>query len=148
MKSEEMRLRVSALPINESFTRSTVAAFCARLNPTIEEIGDIKTAVSEAVTNCIVHAYEYQGGFIDISVSLKGNEILITITDNGKGISDISGAMQPFYTTKPHEERSGMGFTVMEAFTDELKVISEVNKGTTIILKKLLKTDKASITDA
>lgn len=148
MKSEEMKLKIEALPINESFSRSTVAAFCSRLNPTVEEIGDIKTAVSEAVTNSIVHGYEYRGGIIDITAVLKGREIIIRITDYGKGIKDIEGARLPFFTTLPEEERSGMGFTVMETFMDELTVESELGKGTTVTLRKYLKTDKASITDA
>jgi len=139
MKTEKMSLKIMALPVNESFARSTVAAFCLRANPTVEEIGDIKTAVSEAVTNCIVHAYEYSGGEIDLNVSLNGNELTIIVSDKGRGIKDIAMAMQPFYTTGNSEERSGMGFTVMEAFTDELEVTSAPLEGTVVKMKKYLK---------
>ncbi|MEG1710664.1 MAG: anti-sigma F factor [Clostridia bacterium] len=139
MKQNEMTLIISALPINEGFARSAVAAFCARLNPTVEEIGDIKTAVSEAVTNSIVHAYEYHNGDIKIYVIVNNNNITIEITDYGKGMKDVTAAMQPFFTTGPMDERSGMGFTVMEAFMDELTVKSELGVGTIVKMKKYLK---------
>lgn len=121
---------------NESFARSTVAAFCTVLNPTIEEINDIKTAVSEAVTNCIVHAYQGKTGEIIIEVSIYGNTVEIKVSDTGCGFADIAKAMQPFYTTKPEEERSGMGFTLMQAFMDNLEVISTVGIGTTVLMRK------------
>ncbi len=139
MKSDEMTLKINANPLNESFARSTVAAFCARLNPTVEEIGDIKTAVSEAVTNCVVHAYDYAGGEIEITTLLCKGCVFITVSDKGKGIKDVEAAMQPFYTTGNSDERSGMGFTVMAAFTDELTVRSEPQKGTVVKMKKYLK---------
>ncbi len=123
---------------NESFARSTVAAFCTLLNPTIEEINDIKTAVSEAVTNCIVHAYSGKTGEIIIEVFIYGNNVEIKISDTGCGFADIARAMQPFYTTKPDEERSGMGFTLMQAFMDDLNVISTVDIGTTVIMRKTI----------
>lgn len=147
MKSDEMTLIINANPINESFARSTVAAFCARLNPTVEEIGDIKTAVSEAVTNCVVHAYEYKSGEIEIKTELKQGCIFITISDKGRGIKDVQAAMQPFFTTGNSDERSGMGFTVMAAFTDELSVHSELGKGTEVKMKKLLKSAAAENND-
>lgn len=137
MKSENsMSLSIDALSQNESFIRSTVAAFCVQLNPTIEQIGDIKTAVSEAVTNAIVHAYSNEGGKVEIEVLLKGSVVKITISDKGKGISDVQKAMQPFYTSSPVEERSGMGFTVMQAMMDKVTVESKVDKGTVVTLKK------------
>ncbi len=137
MKSENsMLLSINALPQNESFIRSTVAAFCVQLNPTMEQIGDIKTAVSEAITNAVVHAYSNEGGVIEIEVSLKGSVVKIVISDKGKGIDDVQKAMQPFYTSSPVEERSGMGFTVMQAMMDTVKVESKAGKGTTVTLKK------------
>lgn len=137
MKSENsMSLSIDALSQNESFIRSTVAAFCVQLNPTMEQIGDIKTAVSEAVTNAIVHAYSNEGGKVDIEVILKGSVVKIIISDKGKGISDVQKAMQPFYTSSPVEERSGMGFTVMQAMMDKVAVESKVDKGTVVTLKK------------
>lgn len=121
---------------NECFARSTVAAFCTVLNPTIEEINDIKTAVSEAVTNCIVHAYQGNTGEIIIEVSIFGNNVEIKIIDTGCGFANVKQAMQPFYTSKPDEERSGMGFTLMQAFMDNVEVISTIGIGTTVIMRK------------
>ena len=137
----EMTLTVSSKSCNESFARSAVGAFCAQLNPTIEEIGDIKTAVSEAVTNSIVHGYNYEeNGKIDIWVGLNVeiNAVYIKICDHGKGIPDVAKAMQPFFTSCLTDERSGMGFTVMQAFTDELNVKSELGKGTTVKMRKII----------
>lgn len=106
---------------NESFARVVVAAFCTRLDPTLEEISDIKTAVSEAVTNCIVHGYEGREGKISLKCELNDNELTIEVHDDGVGIDDIERAMEPMYTSKPQLERSGMGFSFMEAFMDELR---------------------------
>ncbi|MCL2850978.1 MAG: anti-sigma F factor [Firmicutes bacterium] len=146
-----MRLELSAQSINESFARTTVAAFASQLDPTLDEINDIKTAVSEAVTNAIVHAYgegiiklkgvhlpstDYTMPTIVIEAELFNDSIRIKVTDKGKGINDIEQAMQPFHTTKPEEERSGMGFTVMQSFMDNLNVSSRPNKGTTITMQK------------
>ncbi|NCA67607.1 MAG: anti-sigma F factor [Clostridia bacterium] len=130
------RLSFRGITENESFVRSTVAAFCTQLNPTIEEVNDIKTAVSEAVTNCIVHGYSGKIGEIVIDVSLFDDNVEIKISDTGCGFVDIQKAMQPFYTTKPEQERSGMGFTLMQAFMDSVEVISTVNIGTTVIMRK------------
>ena len=116
--------------------RVAVAAFCTRLDPTLEEITDIKTAVSEAVTNCIVHGYEGGKGKIYINVNITGNTAEVIVKDNGIGIENIEKAMEPLYTTKPEQERSGMGFSFMEAFMDELEVSSARNKGTTVIMRK------------
>ena len=122
---------------NESFARATVAAFATQLDPTIEEISDIKTAVSEAVTNCIVHAYDNTLGKIYISAEiLDNNTIKIKIRDKGKGIENVEKAMEPLFTTKPDEERTGLGFAVMESFTDKIIVRSKPGKGTTVTMYK------------
>jgi len=133
-----MTLNIKSLSINESFARSTVAAFCAQVNPSLNDILDIKTAVSEAVTNSIVHAYPNEVGDIKINVVLKDNFVTISITDYGIGIYDIEKAKEPFYTTKPDEERSGMGFTVMESFMDSLELKNNTTKGITIKMTKNL----------
>jgi len=136
----EMTLHIKAISENEAFARSTVAAFCAQLNPILEDIIDIKTAVSEAVTNCVVHAYPDRIGNIKIHVELKNDTVIITITDFGIGICDPEKAREPFYTTKPDEERSGMGFTVMESFMDTLEVKNNSARGLTIKMTKKLTT--------
>lgn len=136
MDNNEMKLTIKSLSENEIFARSVVASFCVGLNPTIEEIGDIKTAVSEAVTNCVVHAYPDRVGYIDIFVSIFENTVTIKIQDYGVGIADIKKAMQPFFTSKPYNERSGMGFTVMEGFMDKVEVTSRVNGGTCVVMTK------------
>ena len=133
----EMTVNFKALSINESFARSLVAAFCVQANPTLDEITEIKTAVSEAVTNCVVHAYPDGNGNIQINVKLYENGALITVTDNGIGITNIEKAKQPFYTTKPNEERSGMGFTVMESFMNEVKVMKNGGKGVKVQMLKI-----------
>ena len=121
-----MKLIFDARSENESFARSVVAAFFAALNPTVQEIEDVKTAVSEAVTNCIVHAYEgKQQGDIEIECTLDESKMIATILDHGKGIPDVKKAMEPFFTTLKNGERSGMGFTVMQAFCDSVDVVSE-----------------------
>ncbi len=132
----EMRLVVESRSVNEGFSRVAVAAFAAQLDPTIEELSDIKTAVSEAVTNCIVHAYEKQVGKIYITVGIYDNQtIRIKVRDRGCGIENIKQAREPLYTTKGGE-RSGLGFAVMESFMDKVSVRSNVGKGTTITLTK------------
>lgn len=137
-----MCLQVEALSKNESFARSVVAAFCVELNPTLDQINDIKTAVSEAVTNSIVHGYEGKGGKIEISAYLEGKTVHIEIKDHGVGISDIEKARQPFFTTKPEQERSGMGFTVMESFMDTLSVAETDGGGITVTMSKNLDVNK------
>lgn len=132
----ELNLKIKALPENEAFVRLAVASFCALTNPSVEELGDIKTAVSEAFTNCVVHAYPNQKGDVEINVKLAIDEIYITITDFGIGIEDVNKAKQPFYTSKPNSERSGMGFTVMEGFMDSLDVKSSPNNGVTVTMSK------------
>lgn len=139
MCENKMTLSFLAVSENESFARSAVAAFCLGLNPTIEEIGDIKTAVSEAVTNSIVHGYGSSGkGFVAITVAVNGETVTIKIVDEGKGIDDVSKAMQPFFTSGDIEERSGMGFTVMQAMMDEVTVESQPKSGTTVFMKKII----------
>lgn len=135
----KMNLEFISKSCNEAFARITVASFAAQLDPSIEEISDIKTAVSEAVTNSIIHGYENKEGIIKIECTLFDNSIEIVITDNGKGIENIEKAKEPLYTTKPEFERSGMGFTIMESFMDELKIESVLEVGTKITMKKVIK---------
>ena len=133
----KMELKFSALSQNESFARATVAGFCLPANPTLDEITDIKTAVSEAVTNCIVHAYpDKLNGDILLTCTLNGKSITITVRDYGVGIKDLNKAREPFYTTRPLEERSGMGFTVMETFMDDLNVENAVGGGLQVTMHK------------
>lgn len=138
----EMELQFISKSNNEAFARVTVAAFVAQLDPTIEELADIKTAVSEAVTNCIVHAYEDTEGIVKIKATLLKNVVEIEISDNGKGIEDIELARKPLYTTKGNLERSGMGFTIMESFMDEVEIHSVVGIGTKIVMKKQIKKEE------
>lgn len=137
----EMRLEFLSKSQNEGFARVAVAAFAAQLDPTLEEIADIKTAVSEAVTNAIIHGYENTIGYVSIESKLFDNGIIIDVIDKGKGIEDIEKAKQPLYTSKPELERSGMGFTVMETFMDELEVTSSPNEGTHIRMVKYFAND-------
>jgi len=132
------KLTVNSATKIESFARSTVAAFCSMLNPTLEEVNDIKTAVSEAVNNCVVHAYGGEDGAIDIEVALFENCVQICVRDYGCGFDNVNEAMQPFYTSKPHEERSGMGFTLMQAFMNEVEVVSRKGEGTTVVMRKTI----------
>lgn len=136
----EMRLRLPAISVNEAVCRSVISAFAAEADPSVEEIGDLRLAVSEAVTNCIVHAYRGlpagEVGYIYISVRLyDNNEITVEISDNGCGIENIEEAMRPAFTSGG-EERCGMGFMVMESFTDSLKVKSRIGKGTVVLMRK------------
>lgn len=136
--SNEMTLKFKSYSENEAFARACVASFCLPLNPTMEEITDIKTAVSEAVTNCVVHAYPGVVGDVEINVKLVENNIYISVSDSGVGISNVKLAREPFYTSKPDSERSGMGFTVMESFMDEVEVKSSPETGTTVFLTKTI----------
>lgn len=131
-----MKLEIESIPSNESFARVVVAAFLTRLNPTMEEIADIKTAVSEAVTNAIIHGYENEIHKIWIGAEVEGETITVSVEDFGKGIPDIQKALEPMYTTRRDLERSGMGFVFMEAFMDTVKVESEVGKGTKVTMTK------------
>ena len=134
----EMVLIFDAIACNEALARMTVMAFLTPLNPTMEEITDVKTAVSEAVTNSIIHGYDGKEGKIHMLCRLKGQTLFVEICDKGAGISDIAKAMEPTYTTRPELERSGMGFSFMEAFMDELRVESEVGKGTVVYMAKTI----------
>ncbi len=135
--SNFMEVEFKAISVNEGFARMCVAGFCLPLNPTLEEIGDIKTAVSEAVTNCVVHAYPTShSGVITMRCEIEGNEIKLTISDHGVGIKDIAKAREPFFTTKPSEERSGMGFSVMESFMDRVEVENNDSKGLKVTMYK------------
>ena len=140
----EMILEFNSISKNESFARSVVAAFVAQLDPTLEELSDVKTAVSEAVTNAIIHGYDEEDGKIKIQTTLEDNTATIEIRDEGVGIADVAKAMEPFYTSKPDKERSGMGFSFMEAFMDELHIISELGKGTTVIMRKVIGRNRGS----
>jgi stage II sporulation protein AB (anti-sigma F factor) len=140
----EMKLKLPAKSVNEAVARSVISAFVAQLDPTVEELGDIRCAVSEAVTNSIVHAYrslpESEVGYIYISVRLYDTrEVSVEISDNGCGIEDVAHARTPMFTTGGSDERCGMGFLVMESFTDSLSVKSKLGKGTTVLMRKILK---------
>lgn len=139
MVINEMRMIVDSRSVNESFTRTVVSAFAAQLDPTVEEINDIKTAVSEAVTNCIVHGYKNSLGKIYITVRIHDNgKVIISIRDKGCGIYDINKAREPLFTTLGGD-RAGLGFSVMESFMDKVTVRSKVNSGTTVTLYKMIK---------
>lgn len=137
----EMKLEFLSKSCNEAFARITVAAFASQLDPTIEELSDIKTAVSEIVTNSIIHAYDTSDEIIKIVSRIISNTIIIEVSDTGKGIEDIELAKKPLYTSKAELERSGMGFTIVENFMDELKIESIVGLGTKITMKKTIKND-------
>ncbi len=136
MRENNMMIEFDSRSENEGFARVAVAAFVTLLNPTLEEIEDVKTAVSEAVTNSIIHGYGERVEKILLKAAIKENTIYLEITDYGCGIENIEKAMEPMYTTRPDLERSGMGFAFMEAFMDEIHIESEVNKGTTIYMNK------------
>ena len=139
MPDNKMRLVFDGVSENESFARMAVAAFAVQLNPTMNELADIKTAVSEGVTNAIVHGYEGKGGDVEIRADITGNLLHIEIIDEGVGKENIALAREPFYTTKAEEERSGMGFSVMESFMDELDVASAPGEGTRLTMLKRIK---------
>lgn len=132
----KMNLNFLSISENEAFARNVIAAFALGVNPTLSEISDVKTAVSEAVTNAIVHGYPDSVGSIDIEAELTDNLLHIIIKDYGVGISNLSEVLEPFFTTKPDEERSGMGFTIMKNFMDDVKVESKLNKGTVVQMTK------------
>ncbi len=136
--TNEMELIFDSRSSNESFARVTVAAFMTSLNPTVEEVSDVKTAVSEAVTNAIIHGYEGEVHNIYIRCRTQERTLYIEIEDKGKGIEDIAAAMEPLYTTKPEMDRSGMGFSFMQAFMEELEVVSAPGEGTVVKMKKII----------
>ena len=133
-----MKVEFEALPENEGFARVAVAAFLTPLNPTLEEIEDVKTAVSEAVTNAVIHGYKEQGGTIEISCVLEKDLLKMEITDQGCGIENVEQAMEPMFTTGDAEERAGLGFAVMQSFMDKVKVSSTPGRGTRVTLTKRL----------
>ncbi len=137
----EMRLEFLSKSQNESFARAAVAAFAAQLDPTLEEIADIKTAVSEAVTNAIIHGYESPDKYVQVITRIYDDRVVIEVIDHGKGIEDIEQARQPLFTTKPELERSGMGFTVMETFMDEVEVTSALGQGTRVRMVKYIRSN-------
>lgn len=139
----EMELKFKALSVNEGFARSAIAAFCIQANPSVDEITDIKTAISEAVTNAVVHAYPLKDGDITIKVKLYTTGVVIEVSDNGVGIDDFEKAREPFYTTKPSEERSGMGFTVMESFMDSVTLLKNGKSGLIVKMEKIFKDNKS-----
>ena len=134
--SNEMKIIFDSRPENEGLARVTAAAFCTQLNPTLEEVSDLKTAVSEAVTNCIIHGYGGEVHKIRMKCTRKKRTIYLDIEDTGVGLPDVEKAMEPLYTTRADQDRSGMGFTFMEAFMDQVKVTSQVGKGTCVHMSK------------
>ena len=134
--TNEMTIEFDSRSCNEGFARVAVAAFCTQLNPTLEEVADLKTAVSEAITNAIIHAYDEEVHKIRIECKIVEHDMYVTIIDYGKGIPDVVKAMEPLFTTKPEMERSGMGFAFMEAFMDEVTVVSEPGMGTQVHMMK------------
>lgn len=135
-KKNFLQLEIPSKSENESLARVVVAALAAQLDPTIDELNDVKTAVSEAVTNAVIHAYEEKEGIIVIKAELYEDEIVVEIEDRGSGIKDLEKAREPLFTTKPEEERSGMGFTIMENFMDRVDIITEEKVGTRIIMRR------------
>ena len=133
---QEMKLEFDSIPSNESFARVVVAAFLTRLNPTMEEVADIKTAISEAVTNAIIHGYQNEVHKIEIAAEVEKDTLTVSVEDFGVGIENVEKAMEPLYTTRRDLERSGMGFVFMEAFMDTIKVESKVGEGTKVTMTK------------
>ena len=138
-RHNEMEVSFLSVPENEAFARVVIAAFAVQLSPTVGEIADVKTAVSEAVTNAIVHGYEGTRGMVTMRAIIDGTSLAIEITDRGKGIPNVKQAMEPFFTTHPEQERSGMGFAVMQTFMDEVAVHSTPGSGTSVRLRKRIR---------
>lgn len=138
VKTNQVEMRFDAKSVNEGFARMAVTAFMADMNPTLDEMEDVKTAVSEAVTNAIIHGYQDENQKVNMFCKKEDNKLTVIIEDAGVGIADVEQAKQPFYTTKKEEERSGMGFAFMEAFMDEMEVISKVGIGTRVVMVKYI----------
>ena len=136
MTKNYLKLQFYSLPRNQAFARDAVAAFCLELNPSLSALSDVKTAVSEAVTNCTVHAYRGGSGLVTVECEIEDTTLHIKISDEGKGIADVDQAVQPFFTSLPSDERSGMGFTIMQTFMDEFKVDSRQGEGTVVYMSK------------
>ena len=143
MSKNYLKLQFYSLPQNQAFARDAVAAFCLELNPSLSALSDVKTAVSEAVTNCTVHAYREEKGIVTIECEIEDKVLHIKVSDEGKGIADVEKAVQPFYTTLPSDERSGMGFTIMQTFMDEFSVDSTSGKGTVVNMSKKFEAEVA-----
>lgn len=138
MKENHMQVSFDAKSVNEGLARMLVAAFMTDMNPTLEQIADVKTAVSEAVTNAIIHGYGEEGKQVEMICDRNGQQLVVTVEDHGVGIEDVEQAMQPFYTSKPELERSGMGFSFMEAFMDKIEVRSQKDEGTRVVMWKYI----------
>lgn len=141
MTKNYLKLQFYSYPRNQAFARDAVAAFCLELNPTLAELSDVKTAVSEAVTNCTVHAYKDEPGLVTVECEIDEDKLHIKVTDSGKGIDDIERAVQPFFTSAPSDERSGMGFTIMQTFMDDFRLESKRGEGTVVYMTKRFKTE-------
>ena len=141
MTKNYLKLQFYSLPRNQAFARDAVAAFCLELNPSLSDLSDVKTAVSEAVTNCTVHAYKGNLGLVTVECEIEDNTLHIKVSDTGKGIVGVNQAIQPFYTSAPSDERSGMGFTIMQTFMDEFKVNSIRGEGTVVYMSKSFKSE-------
>ena len=137
-QNNEMEIRFDSRSENEGFARVSVASFLTQLNPTVEEVADVKTAVSEAVTNAIIHGYEQRVETVRIHCSIENQLFTVEISDRGKGIANVEKAMEPMFTTKPEDDRSGMGFSFMEAFMDSVEVESKVGEGTSVKMTKTI----------
>lgn len=144
MSKNYLKLQFLSLARNQAFARDAVAAFCLELNPSLSDLSDVKTAVSEAVTNCTVHAYRGGEGMVTLECEISDGELHITVSDEGSGIADVEQAIQPFYTSLPSAERSGMGFTIMQTFMDDFKVTSKEGGGTVVYMSKSFKTEVAN----
>lgn len=140
-QKNSMQLKFLSLSENEVFARTVIAAFCLPLNPSVSELNDIKTAVSEAVTNAVVHAYPDTPGYIYMNAEKIDGKVHIEISDNGIGIENLDEAIEPFYTSRPEEERSGMGFTIMQTFMEDVEIFSTPNKGTKIVMNKTVSSE-------
>lgn len=141
-ETNHMKVLFDAKSVNESLARMVVAAFMTEMNPTLEQIADVKTAVSEAVTNAIIHGYEDEEEEVELSCDRDGQQLVITVEDHGVGIADLEKAMEPFYTSKPQSERSGMGFSFMEAFMDRIEVQSKEGEGTKVVMWKYIERER------
>lgn len=140
-EQNHMQVIFDAKSVNESLARMVVTAFMTDMNPTLEQVSDVKTAVSEAVTNAIIHGYENKEDSVELCCDRDGQQLIVTVEDHGVGIADIERARNPFYTTKPELERSGMGFTFMEAFMDKVEVCSQLGVGTKVVMWKYIERD-------
>lgn len=145
MTKNYLKLQFYSLARNQAFARDAVAAFCLELNPTLSDLSDVKTAVSEAVTNCTVHAYGGNLGLVTVECEIEDNSLHIKVSDTGKGIADVEQAIQPFFTTQPDDERSGMGFTIMQTFMDEFRVNSVQGEGTVVYMVKSFKPEVENV---